>query len=227
MKRSDRFQRRYQCASCTRVFGILLACVSFASLAARGEDWPTYRHDIARSGITSERIETPLTERWVFMPRKGPEPAWPLPSPKPLGGILELPRVHFDDTFHVVVAGDVLCFGSSSENKVYCLNTSTGRIQWTKRLAGPVRLAPTIADNRVFVAADDGCAYCLNLPDGSEIWKFQAAPLNDKLLGNGKMISMWPVRSGGLVDEGCGALLTMVFRGKRSVSSQKMSAVRP
>ena len=192
MKRASRIA--VLCAVFAQILLVGVACV-------QADDWPTYRHDVARSGVTPEDLPMPLSECWVFTPRHGPDAAWPPPKPKPVEGILELRRMHFDDTFHVVAVGDALYFGSSSENKVCCLDMTTGKIRWTKRLGGPVRLAPMVWKDRLFVGCDDGYAYCLQASDGSEVWRFHAAPHDEKLLGNGKMISLWPMRTGVLVDD--------------------------
>ncbi len=165
-----------------------------------GDDWPTYRHDAARSGITAEQLEPPLAQCWVFRARLAPQPAWGDPKPEPVEGYRELRRIHFDDVYQVVAAGNGVYFGSSADNKVYCLDAASGRIRWTKITGGPVRLAPAVAGGRVYAGSDDGWAYCLNAADGSPVWKFRAAPENRRVLGNGKMISLWPLRSGVLVD---------------------------
>ncbi len=165
------------------------------------EDWPTYRHDVARSGITSENVSLPLQQCWVFKSPHAPQPGWGDPKAEPVEGYLELRRMHFDDVFQPVVAGGAVYFGSSADNKVYCLDAATGAIRWTKITGGPVRLAPMVAGRRVYVGSDDGYAYCLGAADGSELWKFRAAPEDRRVLGHGKMISLWPLRCGVLVDE--------------------------
>jgi len=182
--------------------GLLLAAVVWAGLAAQAEDWPTYQHDIARSAVTSEEVRPPLAELWAFRARHRPEPAWSPPKPVPVEGILELPRVHFDDVFHVAVAGGLAFFGSSADNKVYALDVAMGRLRWSAFTGGPVRLAPTVWKDRVLVGSDDGFVYCLRAADGAEVWKFQAALDERKVLGHGRMISLYPVRTGVLVDGG-------------------------
>ncbi|MEW6356588.1 MAG: PQQ-binding-like beta-propeller repeat protein [Planctomycetota bacterium] len=204
--------RRSVLAAPCAALAVLVLLLGFGTAAVlHADDWPMYRHDAARSGITSEDVQPPLTECWVFAPRRGPEQAWDPPKPEPTEGILELPRVHFDDAFHVAVAGDALYFGSSSENKVYCLDAATGNIRWTRRLGGPVRLAPTVCNGRVYVGSDDGYAYCLDAENGKTIWTFKAAPHEEKLLGSGKMISLWPLRTGVLVDDGVAYFSAGIF----------------
>ena len=43
------------------------------------EDWPTYRHDLARSGVTREKLRYPLYEQWTHA-SSAPRPAWPEPG---------------------------------------------------------------------------------------------------------------------------------------------------
>ena len=175
---------------------LTIACLSSA------DDWPMYRHDARRSGSTEERMTAPLSEAWVFTGIHPPEHAWADPQPKPIEDKLELPRMRFDDAFHVAVAGNSVYFGSSAENKVYCLDAGNGRIRWQFFTDGPVRLAPTVWKGKLYVGSDDGHVYCLHAGSGSLAWKFSAAPSPRKLLGNGKMISLWPVRTGVLVADG-------------------------
>ena len=192
MARKDRVGR-----GCTRsALAVLIAVTSYAA------DWPTYRHDSARSGVTAERLDLPLAQSWAFKSRHAPEPAWGDPKPVPIEGIPELRRVHFDDVFHVSVAGGAAYFGSSVDGKVYCLDAATGKVRWTFFAGGPVRLAPSVWQGRVYVGSDDGFAYCLGAETGKVIWKLRPAPSNEMVLGHGKMISLWPLRTGVLVDNG-------------------------
>lgn len=181
--------------------GILLV-LTFLAPPATAADWATYRKDVARSGITDDKLALPLTENWVFQTTYPPQPAWGDPKPVAVEEVLELRRVHFDDVFQVVGANGAVYFGSSANGKLYCLDAAAGQIRWTQLTGGPIRLAPTVADGRVYVASDDGCVVCLQARDGAEIWKFRAAPEERRVLGHGKLCSLWPSRTGVLVDQG-------------------------
>ncbi|NOR67645.1 MAG: PQQ-binding-like beta-propeller repeat protein, partial [Woeseiaceae bacterium] len=170
--------------------------------AALAADWPTYRHDNARTGSTSESLAAPLALDWVYVPVYPPRPAWPRPAVRPREGWEQRHRVIFDDAFQVAAVGDLVYFGSSADNKVYALEAATGRQRWSFFTGGPVRLAPTVSGNRVLVGSDDGFVYCLKAGDGGVLWKVRGGPNGEKLLGHGKMISRWPIRTGVLVDEG-------------------------
>ncbi|UCE50612.1 MAG: PQQ-binding-like beta-propeller repeat protein, partial [Phycisphaerales bacterium] len=185
----------------TSVISVLVGLVLFGS-AASAADWPTYRHDIARTGATSESLAAPLALDWVYVSTYPPRPAWPRPAIRPREGWVQRHRVIFDDAFQVAVVGDLVYFGSSADNKVYALDAATGKQRWSFFTGGPIRLAPTVTGNRVLVGSDDGFVYCLSAGDGDLIWKVRGGPKDEKLLGHGRMISRWPIRTGVLVDEG-------------------------
>jgi len=182
---------------------VLLALLFYrAAGTVLADDWATYRADNHRSGISQERLRPPLYEQWTFTPTHPPSHAWADPQPKAVEEILEFPRLRFDDAFHVAAVRDMVYFGSSSDNKVYALDAGSGRIRWEFYTDGPVRLAPTVWKGKVYVGSDDGKVYSLNGRNGQVVWTFSGAPQDRRVLGNGKMISIHPVRTGVLVDEG-------------------------
>jgi len=166
------------------------------ALPVQAADWPTYMHDAARSGTTAEALVPPLTQTWVYRPRHAPRPAWP----PPVGWFPA--RTAYDRAYHAVVSGGSVYFGSSADDKVTCLDAATGRERWSVFTEGPVRLAPTVWRGRVYVGSDDGWVYCLDARDGHVRWKFHAAPTPRRVLGAGRMMSPWPVRTSVLVDRG-------------------------
>ncbi|MEK7996354.1 MAG: PQQ-binding-like beta-propeller repeat protein, partial [Planctomycetota bacterium] len=161
-------------------------------------------HDNHRSGVTGEKLAPPLNESWVFKAVRPPEPAWPPPAKQDFYHHHHDLRetVAYDRAFHVVGAGEMIFFGSSADDKVYALDARTGRPRWRFFTEGPVRFAPCVADGKVYVGSDDGCAYCLSAQDGALLWKYKAAEQDRLIPGNQRMISMWPLRTGLLVDEG-------------------------
>jgi outer membrane protein assembly factor BamB len=178
----------------TAAFAFACALLALACTSA-AEDWPTYRHDNARSATTSEVLAPPLSPQWVYVPLHRPEPAWPEEGK-------EKTRVRFDEAYHVAVAGNSVYYGSSADNKVYCLDAASGQVRWSFFTAGPVRVAPSVAGGRVYFGSDDGYAYCLKAADGSLVWKVNPSFREEKVIGNGKMISLWPVRTGVVVYKG-------------------------
>jgi len=161
-------------------------------------------HDKHRSGVTVERLELPLNELWVYKALHPPQPAWPEPASQDFWHRQFNLRstVAYDRAYHVVGAGDAIYFASSADDKIYALGSQTGLQRWVFFTEGPVRLAPCIANNKVYAASDDGYVYCLSTKDGSLLWRFKAAETNRMIPGNSRIISMWPIRSGLLIDDG-------------------------
>lgn len=167
------------------------------------DDWPTYMRDNARVGWTPEPLRPPLAARWVVEAPRAPQRAWPEPAEaKIFEGKEVRSRVSFDDVFHVAVAGGRVFFGSSVENRVSCRDLDTGRELWSFFAEGPVRLAPTAWDGRVYFGADDGVVTCLEADSGAPVWKLRAGPRDERILARGRMTSRWAVRTGVLVDGG-------------------------
>jgi len=106
------------------------------------------------------------------------------------------PTSTYDRAYHVAVVDGRVFYGSSADDAVYCLDASSGQTLWSFVTGGPVRLAPTVTQGRVYAGSDDGCAYCLDAADGRLEWRRRVAPEDRRLPGNGRMISLWPVRSG-------------------------------
>ncbi len=184
-------------------FAAVLCIVLIGSLEGQaiGADWPTYRCNVARNAATTERIGSALSLQWTFSPIQPPKPAWPTPGE-------EMPRMHTDNAFHVAMADGCAFFGSSITNDVRAIDAASGDIRWTFFTEGPVRFAPTVCEGRVYVGSDDGYVYCLRASDGTLVWRYRLGPSDEKVIGNGRLISLWPVRTSVLVDDGvvyCGA----------------------
>ncbi len=189
---------------------LLVALIVLSFFGPAGaEDWPTYMHDNARSGVTTE-LFTPdeLDEGWVYIPPAPPQVAWdggaPWDSYRSNGTtICELtPQRDFDFVFAVTIVGDLFYFGSSVTDSVHCLDVRNGRQKWFFTTEGPVRYPPSYDDGKLYFGSDDGYAYCIDASDGSFIWKY--SPSEDtRLIGNnGSLIPMWPVRTGTAVLDG-------------------------
>jgi outer membrane protein assembly factor BamB len=158
------------------------------------QGWLTYRHDGFRSGVTENQLPDNLAPQWIFKTAHAPVTAWHKPGE-------ELPRMHSDNSYHVAAANGLTYFGSSVDNKLYALDTFNGNEKWTFFTGGPIRFAPSIFNDRVYVGSDDGYVYCLNAGSGKMVWKYRAGPTGQKVLGNGHMISLWPVRTSVLVQD--------------------------
>lgn len=193
---------------CMRKFRHLVFMLScFAIIVAwccpgMAEDWPTYRHDNHRSGITTEALDAKsLKEIWAYKSPHPPQPAWAGPAKwDAYAGIRGLRSMrNYDPVFHATIAENLLYFGSSADDSVYCLDTKTGKERWSFCTGGAVRMPPTCFDGKVYFGSDDGYAYCLKAKNGSLVWQYKPSPDGYMVPSNGKMITLWPCRTGVLV----------------------------
>ena len=132
---------------------------------------------------------------WTHTPLHAPAPAWPDPGK-------EWNRLAFDRAHRVTVAGDLVVFASSADHQVHALSMRTGEERWRFSAEGPVRFAPATAAGRLYVPSDDGRLYCLQAATGELLWTFRGAPRDQRLVGNGRVISRWPMRSSAIVRDG-------------------------
>ena len=178
-----------------RTLPILLsvAMCQFASAA-----WPTYQHDIARSGSTKEAAPANPKHQWTITAPAKPIAAWDEPALwDGYSKVYDLRnRQVFDKAFHVAVSGDRVFYGSTIDDQVHCVDASTGKQLWSHFTEGPVRLAPTVVGDRVYAGSDDGYVYCLDAISGELIWKRSPGPTNRRVAGNGRVVSPWAIRTG-------------------------------
>jgi len=172
---------------------VFVAGVFILATPMRADDWPAYRMDGARSGITAARLDFPLGTAWVRRMPQAPQPAWP-----DCGRAFSI--FEFDYAYMPVAVDGIVYQASSSDDTVYALNAADGTVRWTYTAGAPVRFAPHIAHGRAYFSSDDGWVYCLDARTGEVAWTVQVASDNRMFIGNDRMISRWPSRSGVLVE---------------------------
>jgi len=153
-------------------------------------DWPTYRYDARRSACSPDELPATL------------QPIWRRSFPAFLPAFPNEPRQQFDRSYEPVCADGVVVIGSPVDGSVRAFSAETGEVLWQHYTEGPVRLAPVLHNGRALVGSDDGTFRCLNLADGALVWRARAYPADRpdlRLLGNNRLISMWPVRGGPVV----------------------------
>jgi len=142
------------------------------SQIANPTDWPAYRSDGSRSGITKAEIPAKLSVSWETK----------LPT-KP-GAI-------------TAAAGKVFACDIES-HALYALDKNTGRIKWTYTADARVDSPPAYYKGMVLFGSRDGWVYCLRASDGALAWRFKDLP--DKLIGAfGQLESAWPVSGSVLI----------------------------
>ena len=77
----------------------------------------------------------------------------------------------FDRAFQIVGAGDRLYLASSADDQARCLSLTDGKELWNHFAEAPIRLAPTVAGEKILFGGDDGYVRCLTASDGKLLWK--------------------------------------------------------
>jgi outer membrane protein assembly factor BamB len=141
-----------------------------------GGDWPTYRHDPARSGVSRQAVAGDLEEVW----KAGP------------GGRLSA----------VVVSAGRLYVASVDEHTVHALDATDGRVVWSHTAGGRIDSPPTVWGELLVFGSADGYVRCLRASDGELAWRFRAAPADRRVMSFGRLESVWPVHGSVLVVDG-------------------------
>jgi outer membrane protein assembly factor BamB len=180
------------------VFCVLVTIVLFVLVGVgRGEDWPTWRHDRLRTGVTAERLDPPLDRVWTF--RSQQFSVAPKPTHRP--DQAKYPWL-MRYTLAITAAGDSLFFTSAHDGRAVCLDAASGKKRWEFVAGAAINRTATIWKHKVYVGSDDGYVYCLDAKTGAVVWKFKAAPTDRQFVAYGRPVSVWPVRTGVLVDAG-------------------------
>ncbi|NOZ21561.1 MAG: PQQ-binding-like beta-propeller repeat protein [Planctomycetes bacterium] len=154
-------------------------------------DWPMWRCDANRSASSPEELPRELHLQWVLeLPT--PAPCWPETQPK----------LQFDVSYEPVVMGKLLFVPSMVSDCVTAYDTETGEQKWRAYADGPVRFAPVAWKGKLYFVSDDGFLYCLNAATGKLLWKFRGGPSGHKVLGNRRLVSMWPARGAPVLYDG-------------------------
>jgi len=142
--------------------------------AAAGRDWPTYRCDAARTGFTPERLPVGLQKSWLTE----------------ISECLTPP----------VIDRDRVYVAATDRHTVYALDVESGTTQWRYTAGGRVDSPPTVAKGLVVFGCRDGWVYALRAADGALVWRYRAAPSDQRLVAYGQCESVWPVHGSVLVE---------------------------
>jgi len=140
------------------------------------DDWPTFRHDVTRSGAAPTAV-----------PRK-PAPLWT----RRLGGNLTAP----------VLADGRLFVADCDGQTLHCLDARTGEPRWRFAAGGRIDSPPTLVGDLAVFGCRDGCVYAVRAADGRLAWRYRVAPADRRLAADGRIESVWPVHGSVLVLDG-------------------------
>lgn len=146
--------------------------------AGKGDprDWPTYRHDAARSGVTTAQVPAKLKPQWESR----------------FAGKLS----------SVVVADGTLFVAEVDAHTLHALDADTGKTQWSFTTGGRVDSPPTLYRGCAVFGSADGWVYCVRASDGELVWRFRAAPRDERLMAFEQLESVWPVHGSVLIEGG-------------------------
>ena len=140
------------------------------------DDWPTHRHDPARSGFTQATISTELKQCWQA----------------DLGGKLSAAVIADGKTFVAQI----------DAHTVHALDAGGGKPVWSFVAGSRVDSPPTIYQGMALFGCADGWVYCLRAEDGELVWRFRAAPGVRRVVAFDRLESAWPVSGSVLVLDG-------------------------
>jgi len=139
-------------------------------------NWPTFRHDAARSGATPVDVAPNVSVAWKTE----------------LKGTLTAPVAWCNKLF----------VAQPDTHTVYALDAADGKILWHFTAGGRVDSPPTVHGGMVLFGSSDGRVYCLRASDGQLAWRFLAAPSDRRVAYFDQVESAWPVHGSVLLDKG-------------------------
>lgn len=163
--------------------------------ASKNNEWPTFRHDAARTSSTTQRVSPNLRLLWQATVETQPLPESVLGSDwaaNPLGvDLLTAPTV----------AGGLVYVAAKDTHQVVALDAETGKRQWSFTAGARIDTPPTVFRGRCLFGAYDGRVYCVRASDGKFAWRMRAAPNDRRIVVCGQVESAWPVVGGVLIKD--------------------------
>jgi len=146
-----------------------------AGPAASPADWPTYRHDAVRSGVSRNKVGTSVSPQWEIK----------------LTGRPSAP---------VIVAG-TLFVADVDAHQMCAFDARTGKPLWKFSAGSRIDSPPAYADGFVYFGSRDGAVYSLRASDGALAWRFTPLP-SRVICAYEQLESAWPVNGTVLLKDG-------------------------
>ncbi|MBE7464786.1 MAG: PQQ-binding-like beta-propeller repeat protein [Planctomycetes bacterium] len=139
-------------------------------------DWPTYRGNAMRGGMSEADLPETLAPEWDA----------------PVGKHATAPSAGYG----------LVCVADPEAHRVIALDAASGKARWTFTAGGPVDSPPTFAEGYAIFGCTDGWVYALDARDGRLAWRYLAALNERKIVVRERVQSAWPVAGSVLVENG-------------------------
>jgi outer membrane protein assembly factor BamB len=143
--------------------------------AASAADWPTYRHDDVRSGVSQDNVGSSVSPQWEIKL-----------SGRPSAPVIAAGRIFVAD-----IDAHQLC----------AFDAKTGKPVWKFSAGSRIDSPPAYADGFVYFGSREGTVYSLRAADGALAWRFTPLP-NRTICAYGQLESAWPVHGTVLLKDG-------------------------
>ena len=163
-------------AAIAALFAVVLLSLPAAGVA--GEAWLQLKDDGGHSGNVPDRNLA-----------------------RSLGLIKAVPLTDAVLTAPVVADGRLLVCSVDAQ-AVHCRDAVTGKALWRFAAGGRVDSPPTMWDGLCVFGCGDGSVYCLRATDGAMAWRARAAPVDRRVVADGRLGSVWPISGSVLVLDG-------------------------
>lgn len=164
--------------------------------APSASDWPMYRHDVWRSSSSTAAGPKETSIQWsaAIAPKKDL-----LAASSPL-------RFDWDDNPFVkgrlsppTIANGRAFVARPDAHEVVAVDTASGKVAWRFTARGRVDTPPTIHNGLAIFGDHGGYVHAVRADNGKPVWRFQAAPIDERIGAYGQIESAWPVAGSVLV----------------------------
>jgi len=164
--------------------------------APLASDWPMYRHDVWRSSSSTTPGPEKIAIQWsaAVAPEQDALP----PSSALRFDWSDNPFVKGRLTPPTIANGRAYV-ARPDAHEVIAVNTATGKVVWRFTARGRVDTPPTIHNGLAIFGDHGGYVHAVRADNGKPVWKFQAAPLDERMGAYGQIESAWPVAGSVLV----------------------------
>ena len=150
-------------------------------------NWPMFHRDLARRGVTPEKLLVPLKLEWVLQTEDRVFFASPTVSASvcycgSMDRHLYAVRADTGELLWRFYTGDegnlsnavhdgLVFAGSNRDGCLRAIDSAKGELKWSYQTLGPVFATPMVIEDRVLIGSSDCNLYAIGVDSGKLIWK--------------------------------------------------------